>query len=348
MSKAPIGRAKYAVMVEGYFDFAQAWQAGITNVVASSGTALTAAQARLLKRFATKVVLSFDPDAAGQGAAARSSELLVAEGFQVNVAMLPVGDDPDNYIRRHGAAPYQEMLRGSKPYLEYLLERSAAEDDLTRDEGRRAFLNRMLAVAARIPDAAARDQFGDRLAHKARITEEVVRAEIRRAAVLRQTTAADIERRAPVLGQIKIAERGLIWALMRQAEAGVAALRELDAGDLEGLSTGEILRQAQTLQGGPPSSLPEALLERLSTGEAALVVEIARQTGAPADAADCVRTLKRLRYDRERADLQREIDRLQEAGAAAHETEIVALWERKKHLLHRIETLTQGATRAGL
>jgi hypothetical protein len=90
------------------------------------------------------------------------------------------------------------------------------------------------------------------------------------------------------------------------------------------------------------ASLPEALLERLSTGEAALVGEIARQTGAPADAADCVRTLKRLRYDRERAELQREIDRLQEAGAAAHETEIVALWERKKQLLHQIESLTLG------
>ena len=78
-------------MVEGYFDVAQALQAGITNVVASSGTALTPAQARLLKRFASKVVLSFDPDAAGKGAAARTSELLVAEGFQVNVAMLPAG-----------------------------------------------------------------------------------------------------------------------------------------------------------------------------------------------------------------------------------------------------------------
>ena len=72
--------------------------------------------------------------------------------------------------------------------------------------------------------------------------------------------------------------------------------------------------------------------------------EISRATGAPADAADCVRTLKRLRYDRERADVQREIDRLQEAGAAEHDTEIVALWERKKDLLHRIETLTQGVS----
>jgi DNA primase len=344
LAKASIGRLKYAVLVEGYFDWAQAFQAGITNVVASSGTALTPVQAKLLKRFAAKVVLSFDPDAAGQAAAARSSELMVAEGFQVNVAVLPSGDDPDTYIRRHGGPAYQDQLRTSRPYLEYLLDRSAAGEDLTSDEGRRLFLSRMLTVAARIPDAAGRDQFADRLAHKARITEEVVRAEIRRAAVQKQTAVADIERRAPAMGQIKVAERGLIWALMRQTDAGVAAIADLDASDLDGLATREILRQAQSLQAWPVASLPEALLERLSTGEAALVGEIARQGGAPADAADCVRTLKRLRYDRERAELQREIDRLQEAGAAAHETEIVALWERKKQLLHQIESLTLGVS----
>jgi hypothetical protein len=200
----------------------------------------------------------------------------------------------------------------------------------------------MLGVAARIPDAAARDQFADRLAHKAKITEEVVRTEIRRAAVHRQTALADIERRTPSLGQIKVAERGLIWALFRQPDAALSALQDLDEPDLDGLATREILRQAQSLQGEPPASLPQTLQERLSTGEAALVADITRQAGAPADAADCVRALKRLRYDRERADLQREIDRLQEAGAASHDREIVALWERKKDLLHRIESLTQG------
>jgi len=339
LGKPSIGRLKYAVLVEGYFDWAQAWQAGITNVVASSGTALTPAQARLLRRFAGKVVLSFDPDAAGQGAAARSSELLVTEGFQVNVAMLPAGDDPDNYIRKRGAAAYQELLRNSRQYLDYLLDRTAAEDDLSTDEGRRSFLGKMLSVAARIPDAAQRDQFADRLSHKARITEEVVRAEIRKAAVQRQTSVEDVQRRVPNLGQVKVAERGLIWALMHQPDAGSSALQSLDPADLDGLATREILRQAQSLQGWPAESLPEALIERLSTAEASLVQDVARQAGAPADAADCVRTLKCLRYDRERADVQREIDRLQEAGAARHEDEIVALWERKKDLLHRMETL---------
>ena len=341
LGKPSISRLKYAVLVEGYFDWAQAWQGGITNVVASSGTALTPAQGKLLRRFAGKVILSFDPDAAGRGAAARSSEMLVAEGFQVNVAMLPAGDDPDNYIRRHGPAAYQEQLRNSRQYLEYLLDRSAADEDLSTDEGRRSFLSKMLAVAARIPDAAQRDQFADRLSHKARITEEVVRAEIRKAAVQRQTSVEDVERRMPAMGQVKVAEKGLIWALIHQSDGARDALLELEATDLEGLATREILGQARSLQDWPAGQLPGALIERLSKGEAAFVQEIARQSGAPADAADCVRTLKRLRYDRERAEVQREIDRLQEAGAAEHDGEIVTLL-RKKELLQRRERRTES------
>jgi DNA primase len=342
LSKAAIIRTKHAVMVEGYFDVAQSLQAGITNVVASSGTALTTMQARLLKRFAAKVVLSFDPDAAGKGAAAKSSEMLVAEGFQVNVAMLPAGDDPDNFIQKQGGAAYQEQLRISRPYLDYLLDQAASEYDFGRAEDRRAFLNRMLEVAARIPDAAARDQFADRLSHKAQITEEVVRAEIRKAAVQRKTVAPDPERRAPGIGQVKTVERGLIWALIRDPEAALAALAALEPGDTDGLATRSILDQARSLQEWPPASLPETLIERLSSGEASLVAEIGRQSHPPAAPADCVRTLKRLKFDRERAAVQREIDRLQEQGASRHEAEIVSLWARKQALLQQMEALLEA------
>jgi DNA primase len=340
-SKSAISRAKYAVLVEGYFDWAQAFQGGITNVVASSGTALTTSQAKLLRRFAGKVVLSFDPDAAGQGAAARSSELLVTEGFQVNVAVLPPGDDPDNFIRKQGAAAYQEQLKSSRPYLDFLLDRTAAAGDLSSDEGRRTFLAGMLGVAARIPDAAARDQFADRIAHKARITEEVVRAEIRRAAVQKQTNIAEVERRAPAMGQIKVAERGLIWALMHAPDAAVAALAGVGDHDFDGLPTREILKQARALLDWPPAGLPAALIERLSTGEAALVGDIAREPRPPADPADCSLTLKRLRLERELGQVRSEIRRLQEADVAAHDAAITELLGRQTDLIRDLE-----ATRA--
>ena len=342
LSKASISRTKHAVMVEGYFDWAQAYQAGITNVVASSGTALTPVQVRLLKRFTSKVVLNFDPDAAGQGAAARSSELLVAEGFQVNVAMLPDGDDPDNFIRKAGAAAYQEKLRSSQPYLEYLLDRTAADHDFNKDDSRREFLGKMLTVAARIPDAAQRDQFADRLAHKARITEEVVRAEIRKAAVQKQTVVED--RKVPVFSQVKPAEKGLIWALIRRPAAGLEALAGLEDEDLRGLASEGVLQQARSLQEIPAEALPATLIERLTRGEARLVEELGLATSPPAEPADCVRALKRRRLDRDRAAVQRDIDRLQEQAGASYEDEIVILWTRKKDILQRIEALDGEGT----
>jgi len=170
LTKAAVRKTGFAVLVEGYFDFAQVFQSQAAPVVASCGTALTPQQAQLLHRFTTKVVLSYDPDLAGEGAAARSCDLLVTEGFDVNVAVLDRGEDPDTFIRRKGPERYREKLRGSRPYLEYLLDRAASSHDLGHSEGRRMFLAEMLSVAARIPEATARDQFADRIAHKARIT----------------------------------------------------------------------------------------------------------------------------------------------------------------------------------
>src|SRR5690606_6067802 len=135
LTKAGIRNSRVAVLVEGYFDFAQVYQAGFQFVVASCGTALTPQQAPQLRRFTGRVVLSFDPDAAGQGAAAKSCEMLVSEGFEVNVAILPAGEDPDTFIRKYGRQGYAERLKQSKPYLEYLLDRVAAGHNLQSDEG---------------------------------------------------------------------------------------------------------------------------------------------------------------------------------------------------------------------
>jgi DNA primase len=343
VTKSEIRRLGYAVLVEGYFDFAQAYQAGVTPVVAVSGTALTPAQAKLLRRFTSKLILSLDPDAAGQGAAARSSELLVSEGFQVNVAMLPEGGDPDTFIRKQGAAAYREKLRTSRPYLEYLLDRAAEGVDFARDEARRQFLDRMLSVAARIPDPAARDQFGDRLAHKARITEEVVRAEIRRAAVNRQTSVQGVEaqRGVRLFGEVRTAEKGLIWALLHEPRAAQEALSELDGDDFEGLAAAGVLKAAWQMADWPPETVTESLFERLSTGEAGLIAAIRSHPGPVSSPIDCARALKRLRYERERAQLQREIEQLQELGPA-HASRIEDLWARKKALAQRLDSLDRG------
>ncbi|MDP1571924.1 MAG: DNA primase [Vicinamibacterales bacterium] len=338
LTKAGLRKAAFVVIVEGYFDFALVYQAGGLPVVATCGTALTPQQVQLLRRFASKAVISFDPDTAGQAAAERSCELLVSEGFDVNVALLPDGLDPDTFIQKEGRDGYVARLRDSKPYLEFLLDRAAGEFDLGRDDSRRAYLQKMLGVAARIPDPAVRDQFADRLAHKARVTESVIRDEIRKAAAARKTTLPT-ERMPGLHGKLRAAEKGLLWALVHDPAAMAEWLEMLEPEDLEGLRSRDILVLAQQMVRQPDIELPSVLMERLSNTEAQLLAAVAAEAHPPVrDAEQCVRALKLLRYEREQADVQREIARLQERGSAEG-LPLETLWERKRALMQRISAL---------
>ena len=341
LSKSAIRKAGYAVLVEGYFDLAQAVQAGVTPVVASCGTAVSVQQGTLLHRFTSKVIVSFDPDPAGASASARSGELLLAEGLQVNVAVLADGEDPDTCIRRHGASEYVEKLHTSRPYLEYLLDREAAQRDLTRGDHQREFLTRMLHVAARIPDAASRDLFADRLAHKARILEDVVRIEIRQAAVARRTTLheAEAEQHGSARPPVKTAEKGLIWALVRDTPSALEAIAELTDDDLAGLATAPILSTARSLADWPADTVLDTLRERLSTDEADWIARVGAEDQAAAPAAACGQELKRRGYERQRVAVQDEIDRCQQLGTPAALAEIDLLWLKKRDLLTKLESL---------
>jgi len=319
LAKTAIRQAGFAVLVEGYFDFAQVFQAGFQGVIASCGTALTPEQARQIKRFTDKVVLSYDPDTAGQSAAARSSELLVAEGFRVSVATLAPGEDPDVFIRRHGPQGYRQRLAAAQPYLEYLLDRAAARHDLNGDEGRVRFLGELIPIASRIPDAAMRDRFADRLAHRSFVAPDVVRAEIRKSG---QKTAGaksggDPARLASTsFGRMTKAERALIWWLMNRPDEAWSSLKSLSPADFGGLVSRSVLDLALKLNEDSGFS-PSVLLQGLGALEAQLVTSIATEPEPPALGLNfCVREIQRARFERERVSLQGEIERLQSSGAS--------------------------------
>jgi DNA primase len=337
LSKAGLRDKGFAILVEGYFDFAQVYQAGFRSVVASCGTALTPGQAQQLRRFAGKVVLSFDPDTAGQSATAKSCEMLVAEGFEVNVAILPHGEDPDTYVRKHGRQGYGERLKSSKPYLEYLLDRAAANHNLKNSEGRARFVAEVLPIVERIPDRTRQELFVEAVAGKAGVAGDSIWAQVPKAVTRRGQSMSSSE--LPGLGQITKAEKGLIWWLVHRPEQAVDALRTLDSVDLEGLATRSVLDLALKLNDDRGFS-PSVLLERLNTSEAQLVTGVASESEPHVhDAGECAVILKRLRYERERAALQREIDRLQQAGGADPDDELQELLVRKYELIQRIDGL---------
>lgn len=336
LTKHHLRKGNFALIVEGYFDFAQVHQAGGFPVIATCGTALTSQQAQMLRRFAAKAVLCYDADRAGQAAAERSSELLVSEGFDVNVVQLPGGEDPDTFIQKQGRDAFFAQLKKSRPYLEYLLDRAAAEHDVTKDDSRREFLRRMLGVASRIPDPAVRDQFADRLAHKARVTEAVVRAEIRKAAAERKTELP-AERVPTLQGHIRKAEKGLIWTLVHHPAEALQALRGLESDDLKGLSTENLLRTARDLK-MRAEDVPAALMERLSTQEAELLASVAAEPSPPAVLPDlCVLALKYVRLERQLADVQRELNRLQNMGDTG--PALMDLLHQKQTMIRALEAM---------
>ncbi len=337
-TKAAIRRLGYAVMVEGYFDFAQIVQAGVQPAVASCGTAVTAQQARLLRRFASKVIVSFDPDTAGRTAAARTGELLIGEELQVNIATLPAGEDPDTCVRRHGVARYAEALRTSRPYLDYVLDDAAEGRDLSRNAHRRAFLSDMLAVARSIPNSAEREEFADRVMHKAEVKSETVRSDFLRAAVARQTSLGAATT-VSVGHAVTTVEKDLLWATMNNTRVALDALKDAEPADFEGLATESILRIARTLVEWPAETVPQALLERVSSEDAAVAEGIARESRKPADAGDCVLEMQRWRLERQRVTLQDEIARRQQIDSDDAAAEIDSLLRRKMELVQRIEQL---------
>ena len=338
LTKAAIRRLGYAVMVEGYFDFAQVVQAGVQPAVATCGTAVTAQQAKLLRRFASKVIVSFDPDTAGQAAATRTGALLTSEGLQVNIATLPEGEDPDTCVRLHGRVRYEEALRTSDRYSDYAINDAAADRDLSRSVQRRAFLSDMLTVARGIPDKAEREDFADRVMHKAGIQSETIRLDFLDATVAGRTSLGAATTVA--VGQaVTTVEKDLLWAMMNDTRAALDALAETVPDDFNGLATESILRLARTLVDWPAETVPQALRDRLSDADSALTESIASASRKPAPARDCVLTLQEWRLERERAALQDEIARRQQTGSDAAAEDIDALLRRKLELAQRIEQL---------
>ena len=335
LSKAAIRERGFAVLVEGYFDFAQVYQSGQQAVVASCGTALTPQQGALLHRFTGRVVLSYDPDAAGQGAAARSSELLVAEGFEVNVAGLPAGEDPDVFIRRHGAAEYRERLTASRPYLDFLLDRAAAGHDLNTAEGRARLVSDMAPVGSRIPDQVRRQIFAESVSGQARVPHELVLKEFSRAASGKVEPAQAV--RVQAVGQLTKAERSVLWMLIHRPELGLSAVEGLDEADIEVLGSRPVLDLARKLKENNGFS-PAVLIEQLGL-HATLVTEAAAELEPPSlDAASCVMALRKMRYERERGATQAEIDRLVRAGQD-NKPAFNVLLEKHLDLRRRIEAL---------
>src|SRR2546427_13162322 len=200
-AKDALRRADFAVLVEGYMDAIAVARAGISNVVASCGTALAEPQIKLLGRFTKRVIVNYDPDTAGQAATERSLSALLEQDFEVRVLAIPaIGDkkaDPDLFIREKGSDAYQKQLREAPPYVDYLISR-ARQMDLTTGEGKLRAVNYLLPYVQKVPNRILRSEWATRISQQLRLEEPVLRAALSKAAA---------ERRSEVKTQPELAGR---------------------------------------------------------------------------------------------------------------------------------------------
>ena len=209
LAKEWIKKFDYAILVEGQMDCISVYAAGFHNVIASSGTAFTELQAKLLGRFSKNVVVNFDPDTAGAKATERTLGLLVEEEFTIKVLTLEQGFDPDLYIRRKGKDAYGEALNHSQKYFDYLIERARTQFPVRSAEGKVKAVNYLLPHIQRVPSRIVRDELAHEIAQKLGIDSAVLRQELRHAASTRATSAV----KAPAEAQVTDAEKVLIRAL---------------------------------------------------------------------------------------------------------------------------------------
>ena len=175
-----IKQAGYAIVVEGYMDAISVFSAGVKNVVASLGTAFTAEHCKLLLRYAPAIYFCYDSDNAGQKATIRALSIVQGTGATVRVIVVPDGKDPDEYIRKHGAEAFQQLVKKALPLVEYRLQYVLKNFDHDSLEGKVKALHAMLPVLTGIREPAVLGEYIKRLSQALLLDEGIVRDEFRR------------------------------------------------------------------------------------------------------------------------------------------------------------------------
>ncbi|HDP98728.1 MAG TPA: toprim domain-containing protein, partial [bacterium] len=149
-SRVAIRDQDQAIFVEGYTDLISLFQAGIHNVVATSGTALTPFQARLIKRYTENVILLYDADTAGSLAAIRGADIFLDQGLEVNIVTLPAGTDPDSFIRDYGVSDFKKLLQQPSSLIRFKINILLKKYDRSSSQGMTQIINELLSSILRI------------------------------------------------------------------------------------------------------------------------------------------------------------------------------------------------------
>ena len=342
VTRDEIRKKKFAILVEGYLDLIVPFQHGVRNVVASLGTALTPEQAKLLNRFARKVVVNYDGDRAGINAAKRAIEVLLPEDFEVKVLVLPDGADPDEFVRARGVEEYNQRRGQAVPHMQFVLEQATRDRSLRVPAQKAEAVEEALPFVRSVRNPIQKREYFDMVMDALRVEEKSLRQELWKTVSARDPKAAagdasDVRKRivraetaAPT-----VAETRLLELLVHDEELRRAVLPQAEESDYAELPTAAVFRALKDLdaQGRP---VDFSTLGALTEGDpvAADVVPLVlmhepeRAEGEATDAflaeaESCLATLRLMSYDRRIRELAAEIAAADRAGEDSRRDELI-------------------------
>jgi DNA primase len=290
-AKDAIRKSEYAVLVEGYMDVIGVFSAGVHNVAASCGTSLTNTQVRLLKGHSERIVVNFDPDAAGANAAQKSIQMLLDEGLRVRVLELGGDLDPDEFVKASGAEAYRQRLENAPAYFHWLADRARGKFDMRTVEGRMQAFKFISPAIQSIPDRLERFAVANDVANYLGVDDKLVREHFSHG----EKERSNIQRRpeAPPL------ERLLLHALLASDAARSQAIPELrDLAPVDRFVTRNVFKALFAMHSdGAPFRFAD-LEGRLSDADRDLLSsvvfadEILEEDKAAEQAMACLRSLK--------------------------------------------------------
>lgn len=306
-ARRPLADSGLAIVCEGQLDLIRVFESGLQNVVAPQGTAFTPAQARLLKRYVENVVLCFDSDRAGRTAVERSLPILLSAGFNVRVAALPSGEDPDSLIRKNGTDAFRSLIDKAPDYFDFAVDEAANSGSLDNAANKAHLARRLASFAAALPDNVARETLAARLGPRLAISPQSFLSSIPK----KNTAAPDTENNetlaAPTAREPDPAVRLLLHSAMVSLETRQWIAEQNIGKILAGRPGSKLLEQSARAGFDPTDAVAvQAFLAAQTPDDQSVLAALlmARPPANPlAIAHETIHTLQRQQLDARREEI---------------------------------------------
>jgi DNA primase len=329
-TKDAIRDAGTVILVEGYTDFSALYQAGIRNVVASLGTALTAWQVGQAMRFASRMVVNYDGDSAGRAAAARAVPLGFEKGLNVEVLVLPEDKDPDAFIKKNGRDKYLALQKKAVSGLKFLIDALSKGVPMSVPEEKGRIVRAVVKEIEKVPDSTARSEYLRMASQELGISEDLIRS--------------IVENRAPGKGQEEArlfcpAEKRLFQILMEDRSVAPYVFAECAEEIFQGLQSEPVFRYILDCFKNDKDWTIHELKDKVPP---ALMAPLSRalyekQPGSSVEEAqECLESLRKLHLQNRLKELQQEIARLEKQG---QKEEIVDLLYQRHDITMQIRSM---------